>query len=123
MRTQENNKTIAEFMGIKVRTGISVDGSLYYYWNNPEMEDDESIPDYDCDWNELMKVVEKISSIKFKYGRFVPKIVTLSRESYCRIESPSKAFRNSTYNEIPLIKATYNTILEFINWYNNHNKH
>ncbi len=50
---------IAEFMGIHVIT-LYNDNNPYYIHNCPIMEDYEGLPDYEGDYNELMKVVEKI---------------------------------------------------------------
>ncbi len=59
----EDTLKIAKLMGIAPIKGISShDGSEYYYYNNPVMEDYEALPFYNT-WDELMPVVIKIESL------------------------------------------------------------
>lgn len=113
----EGNKLIAEFMGLE---------GQHEEWcgNNVLSKDDvfggEQLVPYrpNESWNDLMPAVEKISTLKFRYGRFSTKIVTLSRDPYCRIDSTAKSFRNSTYKQTPLIMAVFQTVVDFLKWYN-----
>ena len=109
----EGNKLIAEFMGIQV-----IDNEIDSPFRPNLNCFRENELKYHSDWNWLMPVVGKISTIKFRFGRFSTKIVTLSREPYCRMDSTAKSFRNSSYNGTPLINAVYETVLDFIKWYN-----
>ena len=122
---EENNRIIAEFMGIQPIKAISDNtGKTYYYYNNSEMEDYEALPEYHSDWNWLMAVVEKIESIKDSYhGRFG---VYISSNS-CTIQStnfrPDKPIPNPPhyYNNVVLnnkIESVYYSIIYFINFYN-----
>jgi len=59
MNTQENNKMIAEFMGLSIKEGVC------YYTDEDDMfpmgiEVEEPYIPYDEDWNWLMPVVNKI---------------------------------------------------------------
>ncbi len=58
MNTQENNKMIAEFMGLSIKEGVC------YYTDEDDMfpmgiEVEEPYIPYDEDWNWLMPVVSK----------------------------------------------------------------
>lgn len=56
----EDNKLIAEFMGINVMEGFNDhSGKKYYYYNNAELEDYEGLPFYNFEWNYLMPVCKK----------------------------------------------------------------
>jgi len=113
----EGNKLIAEFMGFE---GQHEDWCGNNVLETDEIFGGENLYPYspNKEWDRLMPVVEKISTIKFRFGRFSTKIVTLSREPYCRMDSTAKSFRNSSYNGTPLINAVYETVLDFIKWYN-----
>jgi len=117
----EGNKLIAEFMGFE---GQHEDWCGNNILEVDEVFGGEKLYPYspDKEWNRLMPVVEKISTLKFRFGRFSTKIVTLSRAPYCRMESTTKCFRNSCYNKEPLIRAVYETVLDFLKWYNENQK-
>ena len=98
METTENNKLIAEFLGIK-----------YIYDDKFDNAHDELIRliveqgymlselKYDSDWNWLMSVVEKIVNLKDTYAQE----------------------RQKVFNSIsPNLLTTYNACIEFIKWYN-----
>ena len=124
---EENNKIIAEFMG------FTFEKNLGYYDNEMLLEQivyeqqngncfNELLFDKSWDW--LMKVVEKIESIKDPYhGRFGVYIGSNS----CTIQStnfrPDKPIPNPPhyYDNIVLntkIESTYYVVLNFINFYN-----
>ena len=119
----EGNNLIAEFMGL---TPNPHDNGKTWAMHT-EMTDGVLYGDnwinlfYDSSWDYIMPVVEKISTLKFRYGRFSTKIVTLSREPYCRIDSTAKSFRNSTYKQTPLIMAVFETVVDFLKWFNEQN--
>ena len=121
---EEKIKTIAIFMGL-----FQDDKGFWGFKNTPERQRCHSdrikdIYQYDRDWNWLMKVVEKIESIKDSYhGRFG---VYISSNS-CTIQStnfrPDKPIPNPPhyYNNVVLnnkIESVYYSIIYFINFYN-----
>lgn len=94
----ENNKLIAEFMGIKVLEGFN-NGHKYYYYNSPEFKSYEALPDYHFSWNELMEVIDKINKLSddIEDYDFEPIFIYL-----CDIN----------------IQDTYILVVDFIKWYN-----
>ena len=112
MKTIENNKLIAEFLGY-IDNGCSEDGFLIHPITNYDVE--ISSLKYHEDWNWLIEVVEKIESLNYVFEIKI---------TWCRI----KQIENG--NVIVLrweedktkIEAVYNTVVEFIKWYNNQNK-
>ena len=96
----ENNKIIAEFMGIadEIETGatslIQIEGITGYYKN-----DDLK---FHSDWNWLMEVVEKIEGIGKTELKF------------------SVHFENTKLSSD--IQVVYNACIAFIEWYNKQNK-
>lgn len=92
----QNNKLIAEFMGLST---ITFDESMYVlkWQNNLIQKKDDSIFKFDSDWNWLMPVVERILSLKNVYA-----------------QERQKVFKSIT----PDIKETYEACVEFIKWYN-----
>lgn len=97
MNTQENNKMIAEFMGLSVKEGVC------YYTDEDDMfpmgiEVEEPYIPYDNDWNWLMPVVEKIKNIAVK-------------------DENIEVFYEVLDN-LPDRHETYNAVVEFIKQYN-----
>ena len=109
MKTLENNKLIAEFLGY-IDNGCSEDGFLIHPITNYDVE--ISSLKYHKDWNWLMEVVEKIESLGYRI-----EIV----KHICRIYLSNKETIVISEN-IPKIEAVYSTVVEFIKWYNNQNK-
>ena len=109
MKTLENNKLIAEFLGY-IDNGCSEDGFLMHPITNYDVE--ISSLKYHKDWNWLMEVVEKIESLGYRI-----EIV----KHICRIYLSNKETIVISEN-IPKIEAVYSTVVEFIKWYNNQNK-
>ena len=119
MKTLENNKLIAEFLGY-IDNGCSEDGFLIHPITNYDVE--ISSLKYHEDWNWLMVVVEKIESLEIfdRMGRFnintknfdenYTSFITDKDEDFIQCEGETK------------IKAVYNACVEFIKWYNNQNK-
>jgi hypothetical protein len=90
--TTENNKLLAEFMGL-TQTEIN-----YYYF--PKFERAFRLGDlkFHSDWNWLMEVVEKIERVgktEFKFSVEFEKVKLSSN-----------------------IESVYNACIEFIKWYN-----
>ncbi len=126
MNTTENNKIIAEFMGLET---INFGETMYLLkWkNNLVQKKDDSIFNFDSDWNWLMEVVEKIESKKI-----YKKEVRFSITTYAvkiKIKKPSGAVTSpcvfsawATYGGTEKLKAVYNACIEFIKWHNQQNK-
>lgn len=138
MNIIENNKLIAEFMGLKPK--CEMDG-VYSYLDMPffsirENDIDKVIEEiakyskYHSSWEWLMKVVEKIEGLTLieTYGEFnkkeaIAKISVSIEKGFCQILS------NGLYlNEVisiegeTKIQSVYYACVEFIKWYNNQNK-
>lgn len=91
---QENNKLIAEFMGLDI----------------PKRNPNTIL--YHSDWNWLMEVVEKIESKGFDVhiNTCVCRISDVGEDRFEDIE---------TFNSNNKIQAVYNACIEFVKWYNN----
>ena len=123
----ENNKLIAEFMGVfdKILSTGNIhswsDAPFYYTTEDTKEKVIKNIckySKYDSDWNWLMKVVEKINTID--EDRFTVQIFSMDTYIY---DSKDRNFiikTELTYNPDELIKSVYNTCVKFIKWYNSH---
>jgi hypothetical protein len=140
MTTIENNKLIAEFMGLRYRTDewYSIDNNTEHfavYANITKNEPDEELFRFHDDWNWLMEVKEKIENSIIN-GTLNGVIVTmgknLNHKQYCYIEWGNtnnvrtghrnlSGFYSKTIEENTLIEAVYNACIEFIKWYNENN--
>lgn len=117
MKTTQDNKLIAEFMGLKPtefwgRYSISND---HCHCNEitPEkaIEGFASISKYSTSWDWLMPVVEKIESLG--YG------VTIGMGTYCIIQKDwgdLEEIHSMTDNN--KLFCAYNAVVKFINWHN-----
>jgi hypothetical protein len=110
MKTTENNKLLAEFMGIKyVYDDKYIENIKEMRTNGVMFEQGYMLSElkYNTDWNWLMEVVEKIESLG---------VVVEIKENVCYI-SP---FPNNYIPELEKtkIEATYNACLSFVKWYN-----
>ena len=120
----ENNKLIAEFL-VKNEGGlVKLKENIFSTIDEFEIPDDYlTLKDlkYHKDWNRLMSVVEKIEN--------------LQDENNCAIynvqieQSFTEIIDNHTSETIiynidadSKIEAVYNTVIEFIKWYNEQNK-
>jgi hypothetical protein len=128
---KENNKIIAEFLGLK-KTNYEVEdlwSTVEYLVDNPESTlacsvPIDTTPPFHISWDCLMAVVDKIESIKDSYhGRFG---IYISSNS-CTIQStnfrPDKPIPNPPhyYDNIVLntkIESVYYSVINFINFYN-----
>lgn len=114
--TTEGKRIIARFMGWADSP----------YGNLPDKMYSEDLSlgrpldcfNYDSSMDELAPVLQKIPTLRFRHGRFHVRIVVMSSETYCRIESKAAAFRNSTHNKKPLAEVVFATVVEFVKWYN-----
>jgi len=99
MNTQENNKMIAEFMGLSIKEGVC------YYTDEDDMfpmgiEVEEPYIPYDEDWNWLMPVVHKCLDIY-------------------HTEQMNDDLNFEFYDGLSHSReATYNAVVEFINQLN-----
>jgi len=125
MKTEENNKLIAEFLGWSKK--INKEEEEIPFYNLPiKFRNPNGIKEYipiegfifESDWNWLMEVVEKIESLggAVCIGNCVMIIFYLTDvmgESY----SKTRELIGETK-----IQAVYNACVEFIKWYNEQNK-
>lgn len=118
---KENNKLIAQFLGLTIITdGISLFDTNY-----------KSLAKYHESWNDLMPVVEKIENLEF--GKWYVHIQgnTVNIEDgnegiglwdfHINNEDPTMSLFPSNKDLKP-IEAVYIAIIEFIKWYNNERK-
>jgi hypothetical protein len=100
MNTQENNKLIAEFMGLSIKEGVC------YYTDEDDMfpmgiEVEEPYLPYDDSWDWLMPCLSSILEICSELDEL---------ERYHII-----------IDQIPDIDCTYQSVVDFIKWYNEQN--
>lgn len=105
MNTIENNKLIAEFMGLTIIT----DGISFFDTNYKPLKK------YDSDWNHLMEVVEKIESLGYGFNFFFKK--DKCYVSISNFESNVFVGANGVdYNTQPnKLEAVYQAVIKFIN--------
>ena len=99
MKTEENNKLIAEFMGMKPHDINELDG----FWTNTIKAykfDNVMNLQFNSDWNWLMEVVEKCFKIETNYGL------------HKNIEDAL------IFNSENRIQDVYNAVVKFIEVYN-----
>lgn len=100
----ENNKIIAEFMGVS-KSKIEAKGKILNFENS-------KYNTYHKDYNWLMEVVEKIEALQFTID-----IDGVSCYIYSNDDNGINVTRiNKTKKE-----AVYNACVEFIKWYNKQN--
>lgn len=116
MNTLENNKLIAEFMGLRYGRG-SV--RTYVIENNIEVLTKDL--KYHVSWGWLMPVVEKIEDIALedvegshKVHRFLVRIEGIE----CEITEPHTSTAISFYADSEKKANTFDAVVEFIKWYN-----
>ena len=120
MRTIDNNKLIAEFMGYpkkQLNKGVArleenkfVWGQIYYNIGDKWYRED--VLQYHEDWNWLMKAVEKINDFN--------NVVSINQNHVLIINN----VRSEVIVDIvagDMLEATYNAVIEFIKYYNNEN--
>lgn len=104
-QTKEGNRKIAEFMQrpYKFQRAKFVDKSLY---------EEEILPRYEDDWNELMPVVEKC--------RKICREMQLKYPAYKDLDDVT-GWRSWSYRYVKLetdIGYVFRRVLDFIEWYN-----
>ena len=137
--TIENNKIIAEFMGVS-KSKIDANGQVLNFENS-------KYNTYNSDWNWLMEVVEKIETTSYNITQTKPYLnnkdrfkgtTSLSGEfiigyddredfkgwtSYVGLGTlPSIIIKDFGNRFNTKIEAVYNACVEFIKWYNEQNK-
>lgn len=145
MDTLQNNKLIAEFMGINLKssnasvfdepnlkyfriTEYKRDGLCEYCHNGVShghnircyVLDEEKLH-YHESWDWLMPVVEKIEHglPPFEDGNLIN--VTIGPTRYCSIQDSNGELIEIITSEPTKIRTVYNAVVEFIEWYNENN--
>jgi len=114
----ENNRIIAEFMDLKpVKVFGNYSISKDHVSVNCENSNDAinsfcKSTKYHSDWNWLMEVVEKIESLGYNFNITSGDATVLYY--HCAIYQTSIYRIDGTTK----IQATYETVIEFIKWYN-----
>src|SRR5690606_9199971 len=106
MNTTENNKKLAEFLGLTIIT----DGISYFdkYFKH--------LKDYDKYWNSLMEVAEKIETVETKDGRTFT--IDIHKDNviinqYGKYNNEIIVTEGGTR-----IENLYKACIEFVEWYN-----
>jgi hypothetical protein len=99
----ENNKLIAEFMGMKY-------GKYRRFKNGKWTHSETSLSNFATDWNWLIVAVEKIESMNY-YVDIMNKAVSINNDEDMIVDLSGKDFSTK-------IEAVYTAVLEFIKWYN-----
>lgn len=112
-------KLLADFMGWGYDASKDGIGREGWFDENTFVVNDILDMEFNSDWNMLMKVIDKIESIKHqKYGRF-----TVDIENDCCKISATNRTKETTYNKTYCVsgnklKSAYNAVIMFIEWYN-----
>ena len=114
MNTLENNKLLAEFLGLTLEQEQE---RIFIQGLGTKLIEDT----FNTDWNWLMEVVEKIESlneninveIKSKYNRFSNK--RLNQTSFINSEN-YELVSHSGLNESKL-ESVYQAVIQFVKWY------
>jgi hypothetical protein len=127
MRTIDNNKLIAEFMGYpkkQINKGVArleenkyVWGQTYYYINGDWHAEDYLL--FHLDWNWLMQVVDKIES--FEDNNRCAKYNINIEQSFVEIIDKNTDDTIVETDADTKTQATYKAVIEFIKYYNNEN--
>lgn len=114
----ENNKIIAEFMGLNNKI---VHFEKFYSWSDAPffyttedskekvVENIAKYSKYHSDWNWLMEVVEKIESLGFE--------TSLDKNGFFVVFTNGSNTQNGLFIKSK-IEAVCNVCVEFIKWYN-----
>lgn len=107
MKTEENNKLIAEFLVNNEGNLVKIRDGVYSTIDDNEVPDDDlTINDlkFHSDWNWLMQVVDKIYEMNLYYDRY--------------IDYNSSMISDGKINLGTRINRVYEQVVEFIKWYN-----
>lgn len=103
--TEENNRLIAEFMGFKMINSLQIStpngGGIFL----SELK-------YHTSWDWLMSVVEKIENLGFIFKMQGNATTFLKKGTF------NTRIWNDDFIGDTKIKAIYNAVVEFIEWYN-----
>lgn len=127
MRTIENNKLIAEFLGYPKNTYKEAGAKLVdntYVWYLKDVDhyyiDGEWIDEvqlrFDTEWNWIMKAVDKIES--FEDDNRCAKYNINIEQSFVEIIDKNTDDTIVDTDADTKIEATYNAVIEFIKYYN-----
>jgi len=120
INTYEGNKLIAQFMGAKIVERNGQDAIFMFKdAHSPEYFLNTNYNTYHSSWNWLMPVVEKINTIDSYAYNFV------IRACNVRIDIPREGNLIVLETETTVdnqIKAVYEAVVKFIEWYNEKNK-
>lgn len=125
MNTQ-NNKLIAEFMGLST---ITFDESMYVLqWkNNLIQQKDDSIFKFDSDWSWLMEVIEKIDKTDTLSSTEEPYWYCVSlMGSYASVTDGKTGkiiIEISEEDDYTWIGIAYKLAVDFVKWYNENKNH
>lgn len=101
---------IAEFMGMDIGHGHMVIDINGRNW---------TMPKFKFSWDWLMKVVDRIESLNLDDGTNYPN-VTIGATCYCVIQDSNGELFEFTGEQSSKILSVYHSVVDFINWYNNH---
>ena len=130
MRTIEDNKLIAEFMGYTKKTHKEAGANLvnevyewylkdvgYYYINGDYHAEDYLL--FHLDWNWLMKVIDKIES--FEDENRCAKYNVNIEQTFVEITENQTSMTITEADANTKIRAIYIAVINFIKYYNNEN--
>jgi hypothetical protein len=113
--TTENNRLMAEFMGLETGKQLGYDRWVNDWFDNRGVingQRNEKLL-FDSDWNWLMEVVDKIESMDFLLN------IRQGHVSIVNNSGKTPFYTESDIVEESKIESVYNTCVEFIKWYNN----
>lgn len=117
MKTAENNKLIAEFMGVKFHEKNQGDVYDVLEYSKTGVLHARYLK-FHSSWNWLMPVLIKISQTELKWISLDCFAVFEVHESGCTIKVPEgDGWTSIAFGGDP-VDATYFTVVEFIEWYN-----
>lgn len=109
---EKNNKLIAEFLGYEKK---NLGNTIVYYQNHNKLNLREKPWPYrakdmlfHCDWNWIMRVVEKIKEIALEYDEII-----VNNEKIYLFDDFLQIL-----DTVPEIHKTYGSVVEFIKNYN-----
>lgn len=108
MDTTENNKLIAEFMGLKIHSDFDT-----MCENLLRKDSSFNTALFNASWDWLMTVVDKIESIKIEDYKVLVEIST----NICTI-APAHWEELINIQSSDRFSAVYHAVIDFINWYN-----
>lgn len=116
----EGNKLIAEFMKMELETIYHEEGTDYNWTNSPKSLNwySQSCPPFDCCWDWLMPVVEKIESLSYPEGYTVSinmNTCVVKKENFETNFVAERLVSTISYNKI---ESVFEAVIQFITWYN-----